>query len=120
MKNLKNLVLFTVLFIVLSVVSAFADGVKDMSKYMWTWSTMETVLHEVNPSVPPVEAENLIIDSMNRLNKIIAAIATLEDLIPARKIANEFLSMGGFEEEVGAAVNRMIDRQEKFLQAHNQ
>ena len=119
MKNLKKLVLFTVLFIVLSVVSAFADGIKDMSKYMWTWSTMEAVLHEVNPNIPPVEAENLIYDSKNRLSIIIAGIDTLEGLIPARKLANDFVSMGGYEEEVGQIVNRMLDLQEKFLQVHS-
>ncbi|MFZ2959547.1 MAG: hypothetical protein WA705_21885 [Candidatus Ozemobacteraceae bacterium] len=128
MNIFKKLVLVTVLFFLLTSVSAFADNFKDMNRFMWTWSSLEAVVceaahaHSGNyvPVVDLDEAYATIEDMQNRISKIIAEIKTPEEMSAARKLADEFVKMQDKEEEVGRAVNKLLDRQEKFLQAHKE
>lgn len=126
MNSFRKLVLGVVLFLVLSSVAAFAVDFKDLNRCMWTWSSLEAVLSEAAhahsggymPAVDPKEASEIIADMQQRIDRIIAEIKTPEDMAAARKLANEFVDMRDKEEEVGRAVNRLLDRQEKYLQAH--
>lgn len=120
-----KLVVLAVVLLLTMASSAFALDKVTLNQQMWTWSSLEAVLSEsshYNGSNPPVidpkEAEQCIEDAKAKISKIVADIATVEELAEARTIANDFVNMMDKEEEVGIALNKMLDMQEKYLKAH--
>ena len=123
-KSIKLAVFAAALLLVVAS-SAFALDMKDLNQQMWTWSQLEAVLQESShsnypPVVEPQEAYRCIEEAKAKIVKIVAAIATADELSEARKKAAEFVSMGDFEKEVGIALNKLLDKQEKYLNAHRE
>lgn len=126
MKQCHRLYTLTAILLFLTAISASAANLQEMRQQMWTWSQLEAVIHEAThspfpgsvPAVDPKEAYECIDQAQKRIAAIIASIATAEELAHARAMAREFIDMGDKEEDVGHAVNRLLDRQEKFMQAH--
>ncbi len=120
----KKLVVFAVVFLLAMASSAFALNVAELRQQMWTWSSLEAVLHESNHMggsvISPVEAENCINEARNKICKMVSDIKTAEEMAKAREVAQEFISMYDHEEEVGLALNKLLDMQEKYLQAHRE
>ena len=124
----KKVVVFAVVFLLAIASSAFALNVADLRQQMWTWSSLEAVLHEAthsggygsSPVVSPQEADKCIAEAREKISKMVADIKTAEEMAQARAVAAEFVSMDGFEEEVGVSLNKLLDRQEKFLKAHQE
>lgn len=116
----KNLVVFAVVFLLAVASSAFAINVPELRQQMWTWSTLEAVLHESSPVISPTEAYNCIEEARAKISKMVAEIKTLEEMAKAREVAKEFINMQDYEEEVGHALNKMLDKQEKYLKAHRE
>ena len=119
-------VVFVVVLLLTVASSAFALDVKALNQQMWTWSQLESVLQSAShggsypPVVEPQEAMRCIEEAKAKICKMVADIATAEELSQAREKANEFVSMGDYEEEVGIALNKLLDRQEKYLNAHRE
>lgn len=126
MKSLHRHLLCSLIALLLCSTAAFAANIAEMRQQMWTWSQLEAVVfeatHTCNPDYMPVvdlkEAYELIDQAQKSISKNIASITTANELAQARALAREFIEMGDKEEEVGIAVNRLLDQQEKFLQAH--
>jgi len=120
----KKLVVFAVVFLLAIASSAFALDVAELRQQMWTWSSLEAVLQESNHMggsvISPVEAENCIIEAVNKITKMVSEIKTADEMAKARATANEFINMDGHEEEVGLSLSKMLDKQEKFLKAHQE
>ncbi len=120
----KKLVVFAVVFLLAIASSAFALDVAELRQQMWTWSSLEAVLQESSQMggsvISPVEAENCIIEAVNKITKMVSEIKTTEDMTKARTVADEFIKMDGHEEEVGLSLSKMLDKQEKFLKAHQE
>jgi len=116
----KSLVVFAVVLLLAVASSAFALNVPELRQQMWTWSTLEAVIHESSPVISPTEAENCIAEARAKISKMVAEIKTPEEMAKGREVASEFISMNDYEEEVGHALNRMLDMQEKYLKAHRE
>ncbi|HNX74425.1 MAG TPA: hypothetical protein PLM07_16165 [Candidatus Rifleibacterium sp.] len=124
----KKVVVFAVVFLLAIASSAFALNVAELRQQMWTWSSLESVLHDAthsggygsSPVVSPQEADKCIAEAREKISKMVADIKTAEELAQARAVAAEFISMDDFEEEVGVSLNKLLDRQEKFLKAHQE
>jgi len=118
------MVVFAVVFLLAMASSAFALNVAELRQQMWTWSSLEAVLQESNHMggsiISPVEAENCINEARNKICKMVSDIKTAEEMAKAREVAQEFISMYDHEEEVGLALNKLLDMQEKYLQAHRE
>lgn len=124
-KSTKLVVLAVVLLLAVAS-SAFALDKVALNQQMWTWSSLEAVLSESShnygghpPVIDPKEAELGIEEAKAKICKMVSGIETKEELLEARKIANEFVSMQDKEEEVGLALNKLLDAQEKYLKAHH-
>ncbi len=120
----KNVLVFAVVLLLAVASSAFALDVKELRQQMWTWSSLEAVLNESTHMggsvISPVEAENCINEARAKISKMVADIKTAEELAQGREVANEFVSMHDHEEEVGIALNKLLDMQEKYLKAHQE
>lgn len=120
MTGSRKLMMVVLSFLMLSAVSVFAGTIQDLSKHLWAWSTMEEVLDETMPPISPKEAEETILKAQAEISIIIAGIKTSDEMLAARRIADEFVNMGEKQEEVGRALHRLLDRQGNFLEAHRQ
>lgn len=118
----RKLVAVVVVFLMAFAVSAFAGSIKDLSKHLWTWVVMEELLDEAAhggmPPIGPVEAENTMLQAQAEVERIVAGIETEEEMIAARRLADEFLKMGGHHQDVGTALHRLLARHGNFLAAH--
>lgn len=120
----RKLVAVVVVFLMVFAVSAFAGSVKDLSKHLWTWAVMEELMDEAAhggmPPIGPVEAENTLIQAQAEVKAIVAGITTEEEMLTARKLADEFVKMGEHNEMVGRALHRLLDQHGKFLRVHGE
>lgn len=118
----RKLVAVVVVFLMVFAVSAFAGSVKDLSKHLWTWAVMEELMDEAAhggvPPVGPVEAENTMLQAQAEVKTIVAGITTEEEMLAARKLADEFVQMGDQQEKVGRALHRLLDQHGNFLKVH--
>ena len=118
----RKLVAVVVVFLMVFAVSAFAGSVKDLSKHLWTWAVMEELMDEAAhggvPPVGPVEAENTMLQAQAEVRAIVAGITTVEEMLAARKLADEFVQMGDQQEKVGRALHRLLDQHGNFLNVH--
>lgn len=118
----RKLAAVVIAFLMVFAVSAFAGSVKDLSKHLWTWAVMEELMDEAAhggmPPVGPVEAENTMLQAQAEVKAIVAGITTEEEMLAARKLADEFVQMGDKQEEVGRALHRLLDQHASFIKAH--
>ncbi len=118
----KKVVVFAVVCLLAMASAAFALNVAELRQQMWTWSSLEAVLHETQTSgggvISPVEAENCIAEAYAKISKMVSEIRTADEMTKARAAADEFVGMDGYEEEVGRSLHKMLDNQEKYLKAH--
>ena len=118
----RKLVAVVVVFLMVFAVSAFAGSVKDLSKHLWTWAVMEELMDEAAhggvPPVGPVEAENTMLQAQAEVKTIVAGITTEEEMLAARKLADEFVQKGDQQEKVGRALHRLLDQHGNFLKVH--
>lgn len=118
----RKLVAVVVAFLMVSAIAVFAGSVKDLSKHLWTWAVMEELMDEAAhggmPPIGPVEAENTMLKAQAEVKAIVAGISTEEEMLAARKLADEFVRMGDQQEEVGRALHRLLDQHGNFLKAH--
>ena len=118
----RKLVAVVVVFLMVFAVSAFAGSVKDLSKHLWTWAVMEELMDEAahggDQPVGPVEAENTMLQAQAEVKAIVAGITTEEEMLAARKLADEFVQMGDQQEKVGRALHRLLDQHGNFLKVH--
>ena len=118
----RKLVAVVVVFLMVFAVSAFAGSVKDLSKHLWTWAVMEELMDEAAhggmPPLGPVEAENTMLQAQAEVKAIVAGITTEEEMLAARKLADEFVQMGDQQERVGRALHRLLDQHGNFLKSH--
>ncbi|MDD3148742.1 MAG: hypothetical protein PHD82_15715 [Candidatus Riflebacteria bacterium] len=126
----KKMMVFAVVCLLAMASAAFALNVAELRQQMWTWSSLEAVLHEAThmhggpdglgamPVLSPQEADKCIAEARNKISKMVADIKTAEEMTKARAVATEFVDMQGFEEEVGRSLHKLLDLQEKYLKAH--
>ncbi|HNW35347.1 MAG TPA: hypothetical protein PKM25_10475, partial [Candidatus Ozemobacteraceae bacterium] len=91
MTGSRKLLMVVLSFLMLSAVSAFAGIEQDLSKHLWTWSTMEELLDEANhggmPPISPKEAEETLLKAQSEIKTIIAGIKTSDEMLVARRLA---------------------------------
>lgn len=121
----KKAVVFAVVFLLAIASSAFALNVQQLRQEMWTWSSLEAVLHEAThlggfgaPVVGPQEADKCIAEARAKICKMVSEIETSEEMLKARAVADEFVDMHDFEEEVGRSLHKLLDMHEKFINSH--
>ena len=92
---------------------------------MWMWSQCQAVLNESlhfnfghTPVISPDECYNEIEKARGIICRIVAEITSEKDMREARAVADEFKNMMDCEEEVGLALHKLLDMQEKYIKAH--
>ena len=127
MSSTQKALLVALSVVLFSAVVGYAETVKDLNQNMWTWAVMEEIMDECAhgslgslPPIGPKEAEETMMTAQQAIEKLIAGITSSDQLQAARRLAAEFVQMGDPHERVGRAVNRLLDRQESFLQAHGE
>lgn len=124
----KKVLVFAVVCLISMASAAFALNLVELRQQMWTWSSLEAVLHDAthmggygsSPVVSPQEADKCIGEARAKISKMVADIATSKEMLQARAVADEFVGMQDFEAEVGKSLHKLLDMQEKYLKAHRE
>ncbi len=121
----KSLLVFAVVMMVALTSSVMALDTITLRQNMWMWSQCQAVLDEAlhfnfghTPVISPNECYEEIEKARTIICKIVADITTEKDMQEARAVADEFKNMMGCEEEVGLALHKLLDMQEKYIKAH--
>lgn len=121
----KSLLVFAVVVMVTLTSSVMALDTVTLRQNMWMWSQCEAVLNESlhfnfghTPVISPDECYEEIEKARGIICKIVADITTEKDMREARAVADEFKNMMDCEEEVGLALHKLLDMQEKYIKAH--
>ncbi|KAF1082850.1 MAG: hypothetical protein GQF41_0617 [Candidatus Rifleibacterium amylolyticum] len=121
----KSLLVFAVVMMLTLASSLMALDTVTLRQNMWMWSQCQAVLNESlhfnfghTPVISPEECYNEIEKARGIICKIVADITTEKDMREARAVADEFKNMMDCEEEVGLALHKLLDMQEKYIKAH--
>ncbi|PKL47996.1 MAG: hypothetical protein CVV42_10965 [Candidatus Riflebacteria bacterium HGW-Riflebacteria-2] len=121
----KSLLVFAVVLMVTLTSSVMALDTVTLRQNMWMWSQCQAVLNESlhfnfghTPVISPDECYNEIEKARGIICRIVAEITSEKDMREARAVADEFKNMMDCEEEVGLALHKLLDMQEKYIKAH--
>jgi hypothetical protein len=124
----KSARVFAVIFMLAIASSVMALDILTLRQNMWKWSSLEAVIneslsfnfgHHYTPVVPIDEAYIEIEAARTEICKIVAGIDNSKDMEEAREVADEFQKMLGHEAEVGNALDKLLDMQEKYIKVHS-
>ena len=119
--------MITLLIMLLAAYSVMALDTVSLRQNMWRWASLETKIsggldfdfgNNQDPMISTEEAYQALDEVRQKVSLIVASIKTEKEMQEARVVAKEFSAMFNKHAEVGKALGKLLDMQEKYLSAH--
>lgn len=127
MNKARMIGMITLLIMLLAAYSVMALDTVSLRQNMWRWASLETKIsggldfdfgNNQDPMISTEEAYQALDEVRQKVSLIVASIKTEKEMQEARVVAKEFSAMFNKHAEVGKALGKLLDMQEKYLSAH--